>query len=618
MRYLMVILTAVFLSALSISCYHSKHRPIDVYLTVESDYGSPNPPVGSNYRNYGMTITASVDSPVEVGEGIYYACTGWNGTGSAPPTGSTNSVTFVIAENSSITWFWNTTWYYLIVNGGPGEGWYEAGTVVNVSVDSPVAGPTGTHYVCAGWIGTGSVPTTGSTNSVSFIITQPSSITWVWKTQYELTTEILPEGSGTMELSPAGEDGYYDNGATVTLTANPNTGYAFGNWSGDLSGANNPETLTIDSPKNVIANFTLLAIYVDGASGQDTNDGLTWETAVKTIQKGIDIAPEGWAVLVADEIYTGAGNKNLDFAGKAIHLKSVGGAANCIIDCENSGGGFLFHSGETNDAIVEGFIIQNGSVDWGGGVFCDSGSPTFTNCIISGNSAAWDGGGVCCGYFSSPTFTNCTITNNTATCEDSFAGGVYCYYDSSPTFTNCTISGNSACYGGGVYCWGSSPTFTNCAISGNSATSGGSVCCSLSDPTFTNCAISGNSAYEYGGGVYCCSSSNPTFRNSIIWGNTANSTGNQIYVDTGSVTLSYSCYANGANDVADSGTITPDNCINTNPLFVGGGDYHLQAGSPCIDRGNNSYVPAGVTTDLDGNPRIQNGTVDLGAYEYQP
>jgi len=72
--------------------------------------------------------------------------------------------------------------------------------------------------------------------------------------------------------------------------------------------------------------------------------------------------------------------------------------------------------------------------------------------------------------------------------------------------------------------------------------------------------------------------------------------------------------------VAGPGTVTPTNSITSNPLFVdaGNGNYHLQGTSPCIDIGNNSYVPAGVTTDLDGNPRIQNGTVDLGAYEYQP
>jgi len=131
-------------------------------------------------------------------------------------------------------------------------------------------------------------------------------------------------------------------------------------------------------------------IYVDGANGNDTNDGLSWTTAKKTIQAGLDVAGNsGWTVLVADGTYKEVGNKDLDFNGKAIHLNSVGGAANCIIDCNNSGRGFYFHSGETNNAIVEGFTIQNGSVGIdGGAVFCEgSSSPTITNCTFSENSA---------------------------------------------------------------------------------------------------------------------------------------------------------------------------------------------------------------------------------------
>jgi len=57
-------------------------------------------------------------------------------------------------------------------------------------------------------------------------------------------------------------------------------------------------------------------------------------------------------------------------------------------------------------------------------------------------------------------------------------------------------------------------------------------------------------------------------------------------------------------------------CITNTPLFLDAaiGDYRLQSGSPCIDAGTNEVV---ATTDLDGNARIVNGTVDMGAYEYQ-
>ena len=86
------------------------------------------------------------------------------------------------------------------------------------------------------------------------------------------------------------------------------------------------------------------------------------------IQKAIDNANDGDIVVVANGTYTGEGNKNISFMGKAITVRSKNGADSTIINCEQSGNGFLFENNEDSLSVLDGFTIQNGQRDNGGGI----------------------------------------------------------------------------------------------------------------------------------------------------------------------------------------------------------------------------------------------------------
>jgi parallel beta-helix repeat protein/predicted outer membrane repeat protein len=240
-----------------------------------------------------------------------------------------------------------------------------------------------------------------------------------------------------------------------------------------------------------------------------------------TIQTALDACADGDTVIVRDGTYTGDGNRDIYFTGKAIVLMSENGPEVTIIDCEGSPSawrrGFYFVSGEDLNTVVQGFTITNGYQTYGGGIYCNVSSPTITGNIIVGNTATSYGGGIYCGSCS-PTITGNTIEGNTAN-ED--GGGIECWPSASATITGNVITGNTAAgNGGGVDCWfGSDAFIAGNTISQNTADWGGGILSYSCTPTVTNNTIEGNVTISgAGAGLHSLSS------DIIIAGNTV--TGN--------------------------------------------------------------------------------------------
>lgn len=367
------------------------------------------------------------------------------------------------------------------------------------------------------------------------------------------------------------------------------------------------------------------AISVESEKGPyaTTIDGQNRTTAV-TFQSG-----EGTSTrLVGFKITKGNADYPNWYGGGILCLHN---SSPMIIDCIitknfaiSCGGGI--YAEDSSSLIVQDCVIAENTAytGSGGGIYLIGevhALPLITNNIISSNSASYRGGGICSNGPSSYICDNHIANNSVA---EGRGGGIaasgYCT-------VSCNIIVENSCLedGGGVSFHDVVSQFFCNVVARNSAHYRGcGLSCFESDIRAINNTFEGNAACREGCGIYCGEGSELTLANTILWNDSDPGADYEIWIgdstDPSTVDISYcdlkgswpSIYLTmGCNLTWGTGN------INAMPHFVepAADDYHLMYTCPCRNEGNND-APSLPSEDFEGNPRISNSVVDIGADEF--
>lgn len=305
----------------------------------------------------------------------------------------------------------------------------------------------------------------------------------------------------------------------------------------------------------------------------------------------------------------------------------------------DAGGGVYISTGDGN-ITIDNTNFTNNTARFGGGAYisvASTGSVSVSNSTFMSNGDGTNtdnGGGLSIHTSMGPVslLNSIFINNQIGNTGTTLGGGAKVTSDSgSIEVGNCSFSNNFAVWGGGLLVdsiFGEVLVYNNIFYE-NSAEEGGGAYAAhegRGNVRFTNNSFYNNQSSVTGGGITASSlADNSVFDcyNNIFWKNTSKY-GSDIYVETdidnNNVAATVNIFNNDFSDmtVTDPANLNQGNNIDTDPLFAdaANGDFHLTSASPCIDRGDNN-APGRPGTDFEGDPRIINGTVDMGADEYE-
>ncbi len=390
----------------------------------------------------------------------------------------------------------------------------------------------------------------------------------------EVTATLSASGAYSLAGATVTWDGLEETGATITHTFGPGT-YSL---TANVTFADS-STASVTLPNAV--RVTTGVAYIDDDSANPVPPYATPATAARTFAEAFAYLDDTNAVAyVAEGAYTFT-TQIILLAGKRV--LATGERDNTILNGGAAGMRFFYLNGA--GAEVSGFFMdgKNYSCNSVGGAIQVAGSGTVSNCFIRNckSSTNQSGGGL---YMVGGLATHCVVKNCMGSTYAS-GGGVYLEGGAvlrDSIVASCGNSGKRTTAnnkGGGIYLKGASKVL-NCTVVNNTACTGGGVFIEGSDAVVANCIITGN---DEGGSA---------------------STGTPDWYGTASRFINC-CALVAAND----------SCLTVSASPVSA-DFTIDAsaGAACINHGDNAYVFS--SRDIFGNPRIVNGTVDIGAAEY--